>query len=78
VARVRFYRYDRYDDPNSEFFVIGVDHTAPFTTTLDASQLHLKWNQIFAQAYDAAGNTSLQQHIWLYRLDAVFVPMIRN
>lgn len=73
VAQVRFYRWDA---PTSEYIQIGVDNTAPFTTTLNAGELHVAWNQVFARAYDAAGNPSIQQHIWLYRLDIAFVPMI--
>jgi hypothetical protein len=75
VARVRFYRWDA---TTQDYVEIGVDNKAPFTTTLDAGQLHLAWNQVFARAYDAAGNPSIQQYIWLYRLDVAFVPMTRN
>jgi VCBS repeat-containing protein len=75
VARVRFYRWDAM---TRDYVEIGVDNKAPFTTTLDAGQLHLAWNQVFARAYDAAGNPSIQQYIWLYRLDVAFVPMTRN
>jgi hypothetical protein len=35
---------------------------------VNASTLHPEWNQMFAVAYDTAGNASENAYIWLYKL----------
>lgn len=64
VPRVRFYRWDAV---NEWYVGIGEDTTAPYLMSLEASTLDYDWNQIFANAYDTAGNESDRKWIWLYR-----------
>ena len=62
VSRVRFYRWDH---PNQQYVEIGNDYTTPYQTSLDCSTLSYRWNNIFAIAYDTAGNESAHKWIWL-------------
>ena len=73
VDQVYFYRWDA----NIEQFVgIGTIFAAPFRVYLDTRMLTPVWNQIFARAYDSAGNSSVRQAIWIYRTSAVFLPVV--
>ncbi|MBC7264718.1 MAG: peptidoglycan DD-metalloendopeptidase family protein [Chloroflexi bacterium] len=64
VSRVRFYRWDAV---NPRFCEIGEDYTAPYQASLDCRTLNYGWNQVFAEAYDTAGNVSDWKWIWLDR-----------
>ena len=64
VARVRFYRWDAV---NEQWVEIGNDYSAPYQMNLDCSTLNEGWNEIDAEAYDTAGNSSDRKHIWLDR-----------
>ena len=64
VASVHFYRWDAI---NGTFINIGDAYTSPYSFTLDCSLLNLDWNEVFAVAYDAAGNASDAKYMWLYR-----------
>jgi len=73
VDQVYFYRWDA----NLEQFVdIDTIFAAPFRVYLDTRTLNPVWNQIFARAYDSAGNVSVRQSIWIYRTSAVFLPVV--
>ena len=73
VDQVYFYRWDA----NIEQFVdIDTIFAAPFRVYLDTRMLTPVWNQIFARAYDSAGNSSVRQAIWIYRTSAVFLPVV--
>lgn len=73
VDQVYFYRWDA----NIEQF-IDIDRifVAPFRVYLDTRMLNPVWNQIFARAYDGAGNVSVRQSIWIYRTSVVFLPVV--
>lgn len=73
VARVHFYRWDANID---EFVDIKSVYAPPFRVYLNTRILNLGWNQIFARAYDSAGNISLRQSIWIYRTTRVFLPVV--
>jgi len=60
AVEVEFYRWDH---ANGEYVDIAVDAANPYTASLDASALPLGQNQIFARAYDAAGNVSERRRI---------------
>lgn len=73
VARVLFNRWD----PNLlDYRDIGEATQAPFSVSLDTSVLAGGWNQIFARAYDADGNASERQFIWLYKSIRLYLPII--
>ncbi|MDX9953134.1 MAG: Ig-like domain-containing protein [Anaerolineae bacterium] len=65
VARVRFFRWDAV---NLQIVEIGDDYTDPYQRDFDCSILNYGWNETLVEAYDAAGNVSEWQSIWLYRL----------
>ena len=78
IDHVNFFRWDA---AAGQFVDIGTDSTEPFQIDLDCSTLNPAWNQVFAKAYDTAGNVSERQYIWLYRVDAggsnrTFLPII--
>jgi hypothetical protein len=64
VASVRFLRWDAVKEV---FLDIGVVTVGPYATTLDTAILNYEWNQLFAIAYDRAGNASPRQFIWIFR-----------
>lgn len=63
VTKVRFYRWDAV---NSRYVEIGNDTSSPFQIGFDTSVLNNGANEIIAEAYDAAGNISASNYIWLY------------
>ena len=71
VARVRFYRWDH---PNQQYVEIANDYTVPYQMNLDCSTLNYGWNNIFANAYDTAGNESDRKWIWLDRVIPTSTP----
>jgi hypothetical protein len=72
AVRAEFYRWDAVAE---QFVAIGEDNQAPFEVDLDVSGLNIEWNQVFAAAYDAAGNKSKSDFIWLFRLHHSFLPV---
>jgi hypothetical protein len=72
VARVIFFRWDPY---LAEYVDIGTSEGAPFMVVLDTKQLVPGWNEVFARAYDSAGNASDRQHIWLFK-NSLFLPIV--
>jgi hypothetical protein len=73
IASVDFFRWDAIQ---GQFVDIAVVNSPPFQTTLNTGTLNLAWNQIFAKAYDAAGNASERQFIWIYRDQGEYVIML--
>ncbi len=63
IERVRFYRWD---PAKNSYVEIGIVFQVPYRTALDTRLLVHGWNQIFAQAYDKAGNASERRFIWLF------------
>jgi hypothetical protein len=63
VVSVSFYRWDAV---NEVWIDIEQRFTEPYHVNLDTGILNYEWNQIFARAADAGGNTTTQ-HIWLFR-----------
>jgi hypothetical protein len=55
VVRVEFLRFDREDDL---WLLIRADDTAPFAASIDVAALSVGANELVADAYDAAGNSS--------------------
>ena len=75
VESIELFRWDAVEEV---FVDIAVLEEAPYEYELDAQTLNLEWNQVFAIAYDAEGNPSERQFIWLYRLDQdlLFIPLV--
>jgi hypothetical protein len=73
IDHVKFYRWDPV---NENYVDIGTASSGPFQINLDASQLVPGWNQIFARAYDAAGNYSDAEYIWLLHSIRIFLPIL--
>jgi hypothetical protein len=73
VSQVRFFRWDPLDE---KYVDLGTASSAPFQITLEANQIIPGWNQIFARAYDAAGNYSEAEYIWLYHSIRLFLPLL--
>jgi hypothetical protein len=76
IDHVVFYRWD----PVSLSYVdIATVSNAPFSYYFDVSDLAPEYNQIFAKAFDLAGNASERQSIWLYVYytePVTFVPVV--
>lgn len=80
VTRVLFYRWDAV---NGQWIDLDNVYSAPYQMSLDTSTLNYEWNQIFTNAFDAAGNVSDRKFIWLYRngpnpLSRVFYGIFTN
>jgi hypothetical protein len=77
VQRVEIFRWDAVDE---EFVDIVTLEKEPYEYELDARVLNMDWNQVFAIAYDAAGNRSERQFIWLYRTvqELLFLPLLHR
>lgn len=74
VARVHFFRWDA---ANLQFVDIGIDDSPPFQVELNTEELNPEWNQVFAIAYDARGNRSERQFIWLFQVGSrLFLPLV--
>lgn len=73
VDRVRFYRWDAVSDT---YVLIAFDSTAPYAVDYDPEPLNMEWNEVFAQSYDTADNASERQHIWLYKVETIFLPLV--
>ena len=50
--------FTRYDAVNGQWITIGEDIDSPYAVSLDTSTLNPGWNQVNAEAYDAAGNSN--------------------
>ena len=72
VTSVRFFRWDAL---KLGYFDICTDLVQPYQCDINTSILPMMWNQIFAKAYDAAGNSSVRQSIFLFRDPRLYFPM---
>jgi hypothetical protein len=61
-----------------EFVLLGIDCELGYGITVESSALNYGWNQIFARADDKAGNLSEFKHIWLYRMAAIYLPLVER
>ena len=66
-----------------EILVIGLadgiqDGDIDYGITVESSEFNYGWNQIFARADDEAGNLSEFKHIWLYRMAAIYLPLVER
>jgi uncharacterized repeat protein (TIGR01451 family) len=81
VARVRFFWFNPAPPPGV-FVEIGSDDTSPYELDFDTGILNPAWNQIHAEAVDAAGNHSDwfnvdKSWIFLYQLGMkLFLPLV--
>jgi hypothetical protein len=75
VQRVHFYWWDA---TNEAFVDLGDDFEAPFEQEVAASDLNPGWNQVFARAYDSAGNESGRSWIWVKvnQIFRLFLPSL--
>lgn len=73
ITKVHFFRWDT---DTLEYVDVGDVFSAPFGWDLDTMSLNPGWNEIFAEAQDAAGNVSIPESIWLYRQAPNPVPFI--
>jgi uncharacterized repeat protein (TIGR01451 family) len=73
ILQVAFWR----SDPAKGFMLIGVDYTAPYSITINTSDLNYGWNQVFADAYDksTSGNRS-NLWLWVVTPHKVYLPEV--
>jgi hypothetical protein len=64
VNQVSFVRWDAV---KQIYVVIAEFNQRPYQLELATSTLNLGWNQIYAVAYDVAGNRAEDKFIWLYK-----------
>jgi uncharacterized repeat protein (TIGR01451 family) len=84
VYRVRFRRWvvDLSLPGGGLFMDIASDYAAPYTSIFYTCNLQMGWNQIYANAYDTAGNVSDRKRILLYKssndifFSNIFLPMM--
>jgi hypothetical protein len=75
VQSVNFFRWDHYI---LDWMNIGDDFTAPYTWEFDPDVLPIGYNQIYAQAYDIAGQPSDRKRIFLTKEIEIFMPVARK
>lgn len=75
IDRVRLFRWDA---PTKRYVEIAIVDRPPYSWSLDSQSLNYGWNQVFAVAWDVAGNRSSLEFIWVYRNfpPALFLPWI--
>lgn len=73
VTEVTFWRWDAFV---KDYFVLSRLTQPPFRTEVQASDLNVGWNQIYANATDVAGNSSDFPSIWLYKPAKVYLPVV--
>lgn len=66
----------RWDARNEHFIPLGEDCQSPYQIIIDINLLNYGWNQIYFRATDLAGNSSAHVHLWLYRLNRNYIPLI--
>jgi VCBS repeat-containing protein len=74
IDYVHFYRWNAVDEVYVELAVVDAP---PYELVIDTGPLHLRFNQVFAQAFDRAGNSSGRKWIWLYRLPVMHLPVVQ-
>jgi hypothetical protein len=82
IARVEFFWWDPKKGGTGGFVDIANVLHAPFRALINVSALNIGWNQVFARAYDAAGNINNvgdPQHpgfIWIIRQEKLYLPLL--
>jgi VCBS repeat-containing protein len=82
IARVEFFWWDPKRGGTGGFVDIANVMHAPFRTLIDVKNLNIGWNQIFARAYDAAGNVNSvvdpthPGFIWIIRQEKIYLPLL--
>ena len=66
----------RWDAIGEQFIALGEDCILPYQLTINSSSLNYGWNQVYLRASDIAGNFSLHNFIWLYRITRTYLPFI--
>lgn len=78
VQSVNFYRWDILVGTDGAYVDIGSDGSAPYQWDFSTCDLNPKYNQVFATAIDASGNTSIRKRILLYRTNTIFMPLVNR
>ena len=76
--QVNCIEFFHWDAKKTEFVLLGIDCELGYGITVESSALNYGWNQIFARADDKAGNLSEFKHIWLYRMAAIYLPLVER
>lgn len=80
VDNVRLYRWDAVLNQYVDIIMIS---SSPYSFEFDTTPLDPEWNQVFARAYDTAGNASERQFIWLFKTGpkgnlTVYLPVVHQ
>ena len=82
IARVEFFYWDPKKGGTGGYVNIASLSHAPFEALVDVYSLNIGWNQIFARAYDAAGNVNNvgdpahPGFIWIIRKEKMYLPLL--
>ena len=76
--QVNCIEFFHWDAEQTEFVLLGIDCELSYGITVKSGELNYGWNQIFARADDKAGNLSEFKHIWLYRMAAIYLPLVER
>ena len=76
--QVNCIEFFHWDAQKMEFVLLGIDCELGYGITVESSALNYGWNQIFARADDEAGNLSEFKHIWLFRMAAIYLPLVER
>jgi hypothetical protein len=82
ISQVEFFWWDAKKGGTGAFVDIASLSHAPFRALVNVYDLNIGWNQVFARAYDAAGNvnsvgdSSHPGFIWIIRQEKVYIPLI--
>jgi hypothetical protein len=73
LTGVQFYRWDSL---LNGYLDIALIEAAPYQFELNTMVLNPGWNQIFARAFDEAGNVSERSWIWVFLVPRFYFPII--
>jgi VCBS repeat-containing protein len=82
IAWVEFFWWDPKKGGTGGFVDIASLSHAPFRALIDVDSLNIGWNQVFARAYDAAGNVNNvgdpahPGFIWIIRKENIYLPLL--
>ena len=76
--QVNCIEFFHWDTEQTEFVLLGIDCELGYGITVKSGEFNYGWNQIFARAGDKAGNLSKFKHIWLYRMAAIYLPLVER
>jgi hypothetical protein len=66
----------RWDAKIEQYIQLGEVCQPPYSIKLQGSTLNYRWNQVYFQASDMAGNLSPHAFIWLFRVSRNFIPLV--